>query len=211
MSNHGVSDTDDLLRRSANGSASAVERLFGRYRDQLRRMVIARLDGRFLRRVDPSDVIQETLAEAHRRLPDYLRDRPIAFYPWLRQLAARRLTAVHRHHLAASKRSIVREDTPVPPISEDSLPDLATRVVGSLAEPADQVAHRETLRAVAAGLMELADDDRELLILRHVEQLSVADTAAVLRVAEGTVKSRHYRALNRLRSILKKAGIDGDA
>ena len=58
-----------------------------RYRDRLRRLVAVRLDPRLAARADASDVVQEALADAARKLDGYLRDRPIPFYPWLRQLA----------------------------------------------------------------------------------------------------------------------------
>src|SRR6516165_5011523 len=92
-------DTDELLERAGSGDTTAREQLLIRHRARLRRMVAVRLDRRLAARVDPSDVVQETLAEAARNLADYLRERPIPFYPWLRRLAWERLVKLHRRHI----------------------------------------------------------------------------------------------------------------
>jgi RNA polymerase sigma-70 factor, ECF subfamily len=80
-------DTDELLNRTAHGDRAARDQLLVRHRQRLRQAVAYRLDRRLAARVDPSDVVQEVLAEAARKLPDYLRERPLPFYPWLRQMA----------------------------------------------------------------------------------------------------------------------------
>ena len=78
------------LAKAAAGDQSARTKLLELHRARLRRMVAVRLDRRLMQRIDPSDIIQETLILADRRLDQYLREQPIPFYPWLRQLAARR-------------------------------------------------------------------------------------------------------------------------
>src|SRR5947199_1017053 len=98
-------DTDELLRTASLGDEAARDQLLARHRDRLRRMVAVRLDRRLAARVDPSDVVQEALADAARRLDDYLRERPMAYYPWLRRLAADRLDKAHRRH-TAGRRSV---------------------------------------------------------------------------------------------------------
>ena len=97
------SDTDELelLRAAADGDEAAGQQLLARHRGRLRQMVAVRLDRRLAARVDPSDVVQEALAEAARELADYLRERPLPFYPWLRQFAWERLLQLHRRHIAA--------------------------------------------------------------------------------------------------------------
>ncbi len=211
MSTREAHDTDELVNLAAAGSAWAVECLFHRHRARLRRVIAVRLDDRVLQRVDPSDVIQDTLTMAYRLLPDYLKNRPLKFYPWLREIAAHRLTDLHRRHVVASKRSVSRECKVLAlPASEGSLPGLASHALAASNAPAAMAAKREILEKVSEALNRMESADREVLVLRHVEQLSVADTAAVLGVAEGTVKSRHFRALQRLRSLLKDAGIEGD-
>src|SRR5262245_20358821 len=107
----GWSDTDELLRAAASGDDSARQQLLARYRSRLRQMVALRLDWRIIARIDPSDVVQETLAEAARNLDDYLRERPLPFYPWLRQFAWQRLLQLHRHHIQAQCRSVLYESS----------------------------------------------------------------------------------------------------
>src|SRR6516164_4385342 len=100
---------NDLLDRAAHGDAAARDRLLGRHRGRLRQMVAVRMDRRLAPRLDPSDVVQDTLADAARRLPNYLRDRPMPFYAWLFRLAADRLARTHRDHVVSSVRGIGRE------------------------------------------------------------------------------------------------------
>src|SRR5262245_10354473 len=105
-----TSDTEQLLQRVARGDDAARDQLLERYRRRLRRMVAVRFDVRLAARVDPSDVVQETLADANAQLNRYLQERPLPFYPWLRQLAERRLIDVYRRHVLAQRRTITREE-----------------------------------------------------------------------------------------------------
>ena len=103
-------DTEELLQRAAEGDTAARQQLFVRHQHRLRQMVAVRMDRRLAARVDPSDLVQEALMDAHRKLNDYLRDRPLPFYPWLRRLAWERLLQLHRRHLHADRRSVLREE-----------------------------------------------------------------------------------------------------
>src|SRR5687768_10163336 len=105
-------DTDQLLASASRGDPSARGRLLERHRPRLKRMVSVRLDRRMAARVDPSDVVQEALLDAAGRLDEYLRERPIPFYPWLRRLAAGRLADAYRRHVRAARRSVGREEPP---------------------------------------------------------------------------------------------------
>jgi RNA polymerase sigma-70 factor (ECF subfamily) len=165
-------------------------------------MIALRMDRRLAARVDPSDVVQETLAEAVIKLSDYLRNRPLPFYPWLRQLAWDRLVALHRWHLRAKKRSVTREEHAEPALPNDSVLELANRLMARGSSPSDRLQREEQRTRVRAALLRLADADREVLVLRHLEQLSTREIAAVLRTSEGAVYTRHLRALERLRDLL---------
>src|SRR5260370_26969803 len=111
MAATGQPDTRELLDRASCGEVRARQLLLDRHRARLRRMVAVRLDPRLAPRVDPSDLLQESLAEAAARLSEYLRERPMPFYPWLRQIAWDRLVEAHRRHLLARRRSVAREET----------------------------------------------------------------------------------------------------
>src|SRR5262245_48665655 len=118
-------DTEELLRRSAAGDPAARGALLQRHRGRLRRMVAVRLDPR----LDPSDVVQEALAEADRRLDAYARARPLPFYPWLRQLAADCLAEAHRRHLRAARRAVGREEAGAVGLPDASAEELAERLL----------------------------------------------------------------------------------
>jgi RNA polymerase sigma-70 factor (ECF subfamily) len=195
-------DTDALLDQAAGGDADARSRLLARHRDRLARMVACRLDRRLAPRIDPSDVVQEVLAEADRKLGRYLAERPLPFYLWLRQLAWEHLAALHRRHVRARKRSVRREDPGVLDLPEESAAELAARLVTSGTSPTQAALREELRQRVRLALRALAERDREVLVLRHLEGLSVAQTAEVLGVSDGAVKVRHLRALERIRAIL---------
>ncbi len=192
----------DLLDRAARGDEAARRELLERYRGRLRRMAEVRLDRRLAPRVDPSDVIQEALMDAARKLSEYLEKRPLPFYPWLRRLAWERLVKLHQRHLAARKRSVAREERLGPGLPEDSALELAGRLAAPGTSPSHRLVREELRDRVRAALARLPDADRELLVLRYLEQLPFADVAAVLGVREGAVKMRHTRALARLSGLL---------
>lgn len=195
----GERDTEVLLARAEAGDAAARQQLLEQYRDRLRRLVAVRLDRRVAARADASDVVQEALADAARKLDGYLRDRPLPFYPWLRQLAWERLSKVRRLH-TADRRSVDREESPELP--EASAVELAQRLAASVTGPVQRLVREELSARVRSALNRLSEADREVLILRHAEQLSTREAAAVLGVSEAAVKSRHLRALERLRETL---------
>ncbi len=193
-------DTELLLDAAAHGDAQARGRLLERHRQKLKRMVAVRLDRRLAARLDPSDVVQETLADAARKLDGYLRDRPLPFYPWLRQLAEDHLGMLHRRHVRAGRRSVVREEPAGLP--HESALELAERLLDTAGGPSAGLRREEQRARVRAALERLPERDREVLVLRHLEQLSTADTAAVLGVSEGAVKMRLLRAVQRLHELL---------
>src|SRR5262245_58595138 len=129
------SEIDSMLERAERGDAEAREQLLGRFRPRLRQMVAIHLDRRLAARIDPSDVAQEALVDAARKLDDYLRERPLPFYPWLRRLAWERLVKLHHHHLRTQKRTALREDPRVLKLPDDSAAELASRIVDSASSP----------------------------------------------------------------------------
>ena len=195
-------DTEELLARASGGDRSARGDLLDRHRARLVRMVGFRLDRRIAARIDPSDVVQEVLTEAAGRLSEYLRSRPLPFYPWLRQFAADRLVELRRQHIQAGKRSVLREEPGLYELPDESAVELAARLADLADSPSEYVMREETRRRVREALTRLGERDREVLVLRHLEGLSTTDAAAVLGIGEGAFKSRHLRALERLRGLL---------
>lgn len=192
--------TDELLSRSYAGDKTARGQLLQRHRDRLRRMVALRIDPRLAARIDPSDVVQEALAEANVKLDKYMHERPLAFYPWLRQITWEKLVHLHRRHVRAGRRSVGREKRQT--IPHDSAAELAAPLFDPSATPSRIAIRAEIRERVHTLLNALPEVDREVLVLRNLEQLSVAETAAVLQLTPGAVKMRHVRALARLRAAL---------
>jgi RNA polymerase sigma-70 factor (ECF subfamily) len=195
-------DTDQLLQRVAAGDPAARGLLLSRHRQRLRHMITLRLDRRLWARVDPSDVLQETLGEADQKLSDYARRRPLPFYPWLRRLAWERVVQVHRRHVRAQRRSIYREEDAGPRLPDESAVELADRLVARGSSPSARLRGEERSGCLRRALAQLAEGDREVLVLRYLEDLSTKEIAAVLSVTEATVKMRQLRALRRVRDLL---------
>jgi RNA polymerase sigma-70 factor (ECF subfamily) len=195
-------DTDQLLRNAAAGDSEAIERLFVRHRERLRRMIALRLDDRLAARVDASDVVQEALADAARKLADYARDRPLPFYPWLHRLAAERLAAVHRLHRKSKARSVTREEADAFIWPDSSAQLMANDLVARDTTPGRAVVRNEQRGRVHKALLELAPIDREILMMHYLEELSFPDIASILEIGVGAAKMRHLRALQRIRALL---------
>ena len=201
-------DTDELVRRAGGGDASAVEVLFERHRGRLSQMIRVRMDPRMRGRVDPSDVVQEALVAASQRLARYAAERPLPFYPWLRQIAWEKLVHLHDRHLRAAKRSVKREQFFRPDISDESALELAQRLVGGMSSPSAEAVRQEVRQRVRQALDALSAEDREILLQRYLEQLPSKEIGAILGISEAAVNMRHMRALERMRRILASEADD---
>jgi RNA polymerase sigma-70 factor (ECF subfamily) len=183
--------------------------LLERHRDRLKRMVAVRADPRLAARVDPSDVVQESLTEAAEKLDRYLARPPLPFYPWLRRLALDRLATLFRHHVRTGRRAVTREEVRMG-LSDQSAGELAERLFARQSDPAARLDRTEVQARVRSTLAALKDSEREVLVLRHLEGMPPKEIAAVLGVREGAVHTRHLRALRRLRELLEP-GDTGEA
>ena len=195
--------TEELLQRAGEGDAAAIGQLLHHHRQRLRRMVAFRMDPRLSARLDASDVVQETLAEAADKIEEYIRKRPLPLYAWLRQIASRRLVHQHVRHLWTGKRSVNREEQADLPLSDRSALHLARQLQGPTAGPSSAMIKREQTERLRAALQRLRMRDREVLILRYVEQLPAKEIAAILDVTPAAVNMRHIRALERLRELVE--------
>jgi len=193
---------EELLDQADQGNAIARQALLERYRGNLRRMVASRLDRRLASRVDPSDVVQETLADAARRMDEYFQDRPIPFFGWLRQLAGDRVVDTHRRHIFSQRRSINREDRGLE-LPDASANELVRRLTATDTSPSNRLSRQERREQVMAALSALSSRDREVLVMRYLEQLSAAEIAEALGITEGAVKARLLRALIHMRGRLE--------
>jgi RNA polymerase sigma-70 factor (ECF subfamily) len=197
-------ETQELLNEVREGKPDAVDRLFERHRGPLRRMIELRLDAALSRRVDASDVVQEVILEAYQRLDDYLRHPTMPFHLWLRHIARDHMIDAHRRHRKAQRRSLDREQPMQPAAWADrSSIELAAQLVDPELTPASAAMRQELERRFAAALATLPEADREIILMRHFEQLSNQDAAADLGLSEAAAAMRYLRALRRLRAALR--------
>jgi RNA polymerase sigma-70 factor (ECF subfamily) len=200
---HAADDTQALLAAAGRGDAAAVNDLLDRHRAALRRMVQLRLDRALARRVDASDIVQDVLLEAHQRLAGYLADPRMPFPVWLRQLAHDRVIEMHRQHRGAQRRSLDREQPLANPAYADrSSFDLAAQLADRELTPAAANIRRELEQRFLAALDQLDDEDREIIWLRHFDQLGNSEAAGALGLSPPAAGMRYLRALRRLRAIL---------
>lgn len=201
-------EEEDLLRRAGSGDVEAIGALFARHRPRLERMLAVRLDRRLHRRVDTSDVLQEMYIEMARRMPEYLGNASVPFYVWLRSLAGQRLVALYRRHVGTRMRAVDLEVSlhqgGVPQASSLSL---AEQLAGGLTSPTQAASREEQRLRLQQVLNTLEPLDREIIAMRHFEELSNIEVAEVLGIQKSAASKRYLRAVRRLREAL--AGIPG--
>jgi RNA polymerase sigma-70 factor (ECF subfamily) len=189
----------------ADARAENVElaELFARHREQLGRMVHIRLDRRLQARLDESDVLQEAFLEAAARYPDYRRNPTMSPFLWLRFIVGQRLVLLHRKHLGVKARDAGREVS----LYRGALPEatsqsLAAQLLGRHTSPSNAAMRAELQMRLQEVLNGMDEIDREVLALRHFEQLSNVEVAQVLGIQERAASNRYIRALRRLKEIL---------
>jgi RNA polymerase sigma-70 factor (ECF subfamily) len=195
--------TCSLLEQVAQGDRQTLGRLLQRYRPRLHAFIASRLDQRVRARVDPSDVVQDVQLEVTRRIDDYLERRPMPFHLWIRRTAYEKLLKVQRHHRRRARRSVNREV----PLPESSSLLLAKPLLAGGLSPSQQLAARELAERVGHAVAELAETDREVLLMRHMEGLNYAEIVCLLGIEADAARKRYGRALLRLRKVLKNHGL----
>jgi RNA polymerase sigma-70 factor (ECF subfamily) len=191
-----------LLDQVRQGDDNAVNRLLERHREAIKQMIDRRMDRGVQRRVDASDIVQDVMLEANRRLGDYLANPTMPFQLWLRHMARDRLIDAHRRHRVAANRSVDREQQAAVGDPDRSQAD----VVGQLADreltPAAAATWRELERRFAEAVEQLDEADRQIVLLRHFEHLSTAEAADALGLSKPAAGMRYLRAMRRLRLLL---------
>lgn len=196
-------DLTRLEKQAAEGDQQAFNLLLKRHRGRLRRMVQLRLDRRLQGRVDPSDVIQDAFLEAATRRQKYIEEKPMPFFLWLRFLVGERLITLHRHHVGTQMRDVTREiSLNLAPPPEASSAMLAARLVGSLTTASQAYSRAEQKLQLQEALNRLEPLDREIIALRHFEQLTRNESAQALGLQPSAASKRYTRALKRLKSVL---------
>lgn len=196
---------EESLARIRNHDAQAVAEVFAHFRDRLRRMVRLRLDRRLQGRVDPSDVLQEAYFDVADRAADYANKPEMPFFLWLRMITGQRLLAIHRRHLQTKMRDATQEVS----LYGGALPQansmsLAAQLLGKLTS-ASAAAMRAELQIKLQEVLNAMDPiDREVLALRHFEELSNGEIATVLEISKAAASNRYIRALKRLKDDLSR-------
>jgi RNA polymerase sigma-70 factor, ECF subfamily len=200
-------DSPGLIERARAGDRQAVNEIFTRFRGRLLRMVQMRLDWRLQARFDASDVIQDAFVLVATRLDDYVRDPKLPLFLWLRLVVGERLTQLHRHHLGTRMRDASREVSlyrGAMPVASSAA--LAAQLLGKHTSPTQAAVRAERMLRLQDALNALDPIDREILSLRHFEELSRSETAVVLGIEEGAAAKRYVRALKRLKDVLATPG-----
>lgn len=196
--------TEELLAQAKTGDESAVNQLMDRHRQSLRQLIRMRLDQKIQRRVDVSDVVQDVLVEANRRLQTYLVNPVMPFHLWLRQIAKDRIIDAHRRHRASARRSVDREQAAVAPRGYDKS---SIQLLGMLGDqrltPAAAALQQEMARKVEQAITKLEEKDCEIIVMRHYEHLSNQEIAQSLKLSEPAASMRYLRAVRRLKGVLQ--------
>jgi RNA polymerase sigma-70 factor (ECF subfamily) len=185
-------ETNRVLDRAAQGDRSALGSLLTDYEPYLRRLVELRLDPGLRARIDAADVVQDVHMAVSRALPKFMNERPLSFKLWLRRVALDQMAVLRRQHLQTQKRAASREVQ----LSEMSSLALTNSLLG--ARPSRIASQRELVDLVQRAMAELLDNDREVLLLRHFEELSNVEIAALLEIDPASVSQRYGRAIRRL-------------
>ena len=205
-------DCDDLERRLRDGDPAAAGALFELCRDRLRRMVRLRLDRRLQGRLDADDVLQEAFLDVQKKAADFAAKPDMPAYLWLRLVTAERLLVLHRHHLGTRARDAGREVSLCAGGPAASTHSLANLLLGRLTSPTQAAVRAERQLRLQEALNGMDPVDREVLALRHFEELSNAEAAAVLGLSKTAASNRYVRALKRLKDMLAAVpGIDPNA
>jgi RNA polymerase sigma-70 factor (ECF subfamily) len=197
------SETSRLAHQAADGDQTAWADLLAQHQGRLRRMIALRLDRRLQGRIDAADVLQEAYLEAFAHLGEYVRNPTMPFFLWLRSIAGHKLLELHRQHLGTQMRDANREVS----LYRGSLPEtssaaLAAQLLGHDTRPSEAAIRAERKIRLQEALNSMDPLDREVLALRHFEQLTTVETAQVLGIKEAAAGKRYIRALKRLKEIL---------
>ncbi|MFO0968007.1 MAG: sigma-70 family RNA polymerase sigma factor [Gemmataceae bacterium] len=190
-----------MLEHARQGDGRACEELLARHRPELCAFVEMRFDARLRARLDASDVVQEAQVEALRRLPDYLKRRPMPFRHWLRKTAYERLLMLRRRHVGAARRTVAREEA----LPDRSSLALAQQLLAQGSTPSQRLAQEELARRVRDALAQLSESDRDLLLMRNYEGLAYEEVANIMGIGPAAARKRHGRALIRLHRLLADA------
>ena len=194
----------ELIDRVVEGDHDALAELFSENRDRLWRMISFRMDPRLHGRVDADDVLQEAWLSAVQRINHFLADATRSIFVWFRLIASQTLIDLHRRHLGTKKRNAAQEFSINQGWAADSTSSaLSFHLLGHLTSPSQAALREELSNQLQDSLASMNEIDREVLALRHFEQLSNKETAQILGISDQASSDRYMRALARLKNVLQ--------
>jgi len=201
----GLPEQAEIIKQLRSDREEALAELYLLVRERLRRVIDFRLDYRLGGRVSHSDVLQETYVRAAQHIDSYLKKPDMPFFVWLRLEANQRLHEIHRFHFGAEKRDIRREVKLKGNKDQGNTSvQLAAHIVGQMTSPSGVFRKAQQVEALEKTLSEMNDTDREVIALRHFEELSNIEAAKVLGIAPEAASKRYIRALKRLKEIMQQ-------
>ena len=212
------SQTQDEIRRlrdAIDGSVSArapneqLAEVFSEYRPRLQRLIDLRLDSRLLRRVESEDILQDAFMEIQRRISAFLQDPAVPIYVWFRQMVLQSLIDTQRKHLGAQRRNVNREVNRPAARGQSQSFSIAAQVMGRMTSPSQAAIRQERVEQVREALASMNEMDREILVLRHLEELNNQEVAGVLKIDKSAASKRYIRALKKLKTSMGADSNDG--
>ena len=196
-------ESQQLLNKLRENPEKTLSELFTVHRTALRQVIAARLDRRLLDRVDPSDVLQETLIEASNRLREYLDNPKVPFKNWLSYLAEQNAVAAYRFHFATQKRSVNCEERID---DKDHASGLASLdyIVNEITDPQERVIRGESHDLLLNAMEKLSESDRGIIQRRYFQGESIPEIAAALGLTKEATSKRVFRAVRKLSQLLSE-------
>lgn len=203
--NRTQNEEDDLVHRMRNGDSEALGEVFDQYRERLARIVRFRLDYRLAGRVSESDVLQEAFIASAKRLNYFSEHDDMPAFLWLRMMVGQQLVDIHRQHINAEKRDARREvNLQAKGPSPHTSMAIAAQLVGQMTAVSEIISRAEQIEKLEQVLNQMDDIDREVIALRHFEELSNIETAKILGIDTSAASKRYIRAMGRLSDLMSE-------
>ena len=200
------SEIDTLVAEFRAGNEGALEKLFTTVRPRLQQMVSLRIGAQLQARLDPSDVLQEAYLDAEQKIERYLQRPTVSPFVWLRGVAFDRLAKLQRQHLGTQGRAVARECR----LPENSSVHLAQHLAARTDTASAVLSRKEIHRQLQLAIDQLSDEDRDVILMRHFEEMTNLEVAEALGIKPTTATMRHGRALARLKKQLSKQSAFGE-
>ena len=195
-------DENDLIQKAQNGDLEALAQVFEINRERLKRMIRMRMSERVRPRVAVSDVLQEAYVDLAQQLGNYAKDPKLPFFLWMRRVTGLRLAKVHREHLGQQIRDANRDRRLDVAMPDASAVYMANQLAGQFTTVSEKAMRNENELRMQAAIEQVSETDREILAMRHVEQLTNSEIAVLLEISESAATNRYVRAIRKLKDAM---------